>query len=82
VGLVIIGSVLAQETVLGAGYFLDPKVIASFAMWAVYVALLFIRRSAGLRGRRAAYLSGAVFVVMLAVLAANVFSRVHRFGGQ
>ena len=81
VGLVI-GSVLAQETVLGAGYFLDPKVIASFAMWAVYVALLFIRRSAGLRGRRAAYLSGAVFVVMLAVLAANVFSRVHRFGGQ
>jgi ABC-type uncharacterized transport system permease subunit len=81
VGLVI-GSVLAQETVLGAGYFLDPKVIASFAMWAVYVALLFIRRSAGLRGRRAAYLSGAVFVVMLAVLAANVLSRVHRFGGQ
>jgi hypothetical protein len=26
------------------------------------------------------YLSGAVFLVMLAVLAANVFSRVHWFG--
>ena len=81
VGLVI-GSVLAQETVLGAGYFRDPKVIASFAMWAIYVTLLFVRRSAGLRGRRAVYLSGAVFLVMLAVLAANVFSRVHRFGPQ
>ena len=81
VGL-LIGSVLAQETVLGAAYFRDPKVIASFAMWAVYVTLLFVRRSAGLRGRRAVYLSGAVFLVMLAVLVAIVFSRVHRFGPQ
>jgi ABC-type uncharacterized transport system permease subunit len=65
---------------LGAAYFLDPKVIASFAMWVVYVALLFVRRTAGLRGRRAAYLSGAVFLIMLAVMAANVFSRIHRYG--
>jgi ABC-type uncharacterized transport system permease subunit len=81
VGLVI-GSVLVQETPLGAAYFLDPKVLASFGMWLVYVLLLFIRRTAGLRGRKAAYLSGAVFVVMLAVWAANIFSRVHRFGAQ
>jgi ABC-type uncharacterized transport system permease subunit len=81
VGLVI-GSVLAQETARGAAYFYDPKVIASFAMWAVYVALLFVRRSAGLRGRRAAYLSGVVFLVMLMVLAANLVSRIHRFGPQ
>lgn len=79
VGLVI-GSVLAQETVLGAAYFRDPKVIASFVMWAVYVLLLFVRSTAGLRGRKAAYLSGAVFLVMLAVWAANLFSQVHRFG--
>ena len=79
VGLVI-GSVLAQETPLGAAYFLDPKVIASFVMWVVYVALLFVRRTAGLRGRRAAYLSGAVFLVMLVVWPANVISRVHRYG--
>ena len=81
VGLVI-GSVLAQETALGAAYFRDPKVIASFAMWAVYVALLLVRRSAGLRGRRAAYVSGAALVVMMAVWAANLFSHVHRFGPQ
>ena len=79
VGLAI-GSVLAQETALGAAYFRDPKVIASFAMWAVYVALLLVRRSAGLRGRRAAYVSGAALVVMMAVWAANLVSHVHRFG--
>jgi len=81
VGL-IIGSVLTQETPLGASYFLDPKVIASFASWAVYVLLLFIRHSAGLRGRKAAYVSGGVLVVMMAVWAANLFSHVHRFGVQ
>jgi ABC-type uncharacterized transport system permease subunit len=81
VGL-IIGSVLAQETALGAAYFADPKVIASFISWAVYVLLLFVRRSVGLRGRKAAYLSGAVLVVMMAVWAANLFSHVHRFGLQ
>ncbi len=81
VGLVI-GSVLAQESPLGAAYFLDPKVIASFVSWAVYVLLLFIRRSAGLRGRRAAYVSGGVLVVVMVVWAANLFSHVHRFGMQ
>jgi len=79
VGLVI-GSVLVQETVLGAAYFRDPKILASFVMWATYVLLLFVRSTAGLRGRKAAYLSGAVFLVMLAVWAANQFSQVHRYG--
>src|ERR1035441_5478447 len=79
VGLVI-GSVLAQETVLGARYFRDPKVIASFIMWAVYVLLLFVCSNAFFRVRRGSYLSGAVFLVMLAVWAANQFSQVHRYG--
>jgi ABC-type uncharacterized transport system permease subunit len=79
VGL-LLGAVLVQETALGAAYFLDPKVLASFAMWGLYVLLLFLRQSAGLRGRRAAYLSGVVLVVMLAVWAANLVSHVHRFG--
>lgn len=79
IGLAI-GSVLAQETPLGAAYFADPKVIASFVSWCVYVLLLYVRHSAGLRGRRAAYISGGVLVVMLIVWAANFFSHVHRFG--
>jgi ABC-type uncharacterized transport system permease subunit len=79
VGL-LIGAVLVQETSLGAAYFLDPKIIAAFVSWAIYVLLLLVRRTAGLRGRRAAYLSGAVFVVMMAVWTANLFSHVHGFG--
>src|SRR5258708_9552852 len=69
VGLVI-GSVLGQSTVLGAAYFKDPKVIASYVMWAFYVMPLFVRSTAGLRGRKAAYLSGAVLLAMLAAWAA------------
>jgi ABC-type uncharacterized transport system permease subunit len=79
VGL-ILGAVLVQETDLGASYFRDPKVVASFLMWGVYILLLFLRRTAGLRGRKAAYLSGAVLAFMLAVWAANLVSHVHRFG--
>jgi len=78
VGLVI-GSVLAQET-FGAAYFSDPKIILSFVLWAVYAGLLLVRRTTSLRGRRAAWLSGTVFLVMLGVLVANVFSQVHRYG--
>lgn len=74
----LVGSLLAQESV-GPAYFFDPKVLLSFAMWALYVVLLYIRRSAGLRGRRAAYLSTGVFIVILLVWAANQFSQVHRF---
>ena len=74
----LVGSLLAQESV-GPAYFFDPKVLLSFAMWVLYVVLLHIRRSAGLRGRRAAYLSSGVFMVMLLVWAANQFSQVHRF---
>jgi ABC-type uncharacterized transport system permease subunit len=75
----VIGSVLAQER-FGAAYFYDPKIILSFVLWLVYAALLLLRRTAGLRGRKAAWLCGAVFLVMLSVLLANAFSQVHRYG--
>ena len=74
----LIGSLIAQQT-YGAGYFLDPKVLLSFALWLAYVGMIFIRRHSGLRGRRAIYLSGFVFLVVLAVWSANQFSAVHRF---
>jgi ABC-type uncharacterized transport system permease subunit len=72
------GSLIAQES-FGAAYFADPKIWLSFLMWGFYVGMLFIRRSTGLRGRRAVYLSSLVFLAMLSVWAANVFSSVHRF---
>jgi ABC-type uncharacterized transport system permease subunit len=72
------GSLIAQQSV-GAAYFLDPKVLLSFGMWLLYVGMLLVRRSTGLRGRRAIYLSSFVFLVMLSVWAANQLSSVHRF---
>jgi ABC-type uncharacterized transport system permease subunit len=72
------GSLIAQESV-GASYFRDPKVLLSFGMWLLYVVMLFVRRSTGLRGKRAVYLSGLVFVVMISVWAANQLSSVHRY---
>ncbi|WP_263365826.1 cytochrome c biogenesis protein CcsA [Edaphobacter bradus] len=74
----LIGSLIAQQTI-GPSYFLDTKVLLSFAMWIAYIGMIYIRRHSGLRGRRAVYLSGFVFLVVLAVWAANQFSAVHRF---
>lgn len=77
----LIGSALAANQ-YGAVYFRDPKVLLSFVMWLAYVGMIAIRRSAGLRGRRAVWLSSFVFVVMLAVWSANQVSTVHRFAGR
>jgi ABC-type uncharacterized transport system permease subunit len=74
----LIGSVIAQED-YGAKYFSDPKILLTFGLWIAYVAMIFIRRGSGLRGRRAVYLSSFVVLVVLFVWAANQFSAVHRF---
>ena len=74
----LIGSVIAQHD-FGSAYFRDPKILLAFAMWIAYIAMIFIRRVSGLRGRRAVYLSSFVFLVVLAVWSANQFSVVHRF---
>lgn len=74
----LIGSLLAQESV-GPAYFRDPKVVLSFGMWLLYIGMLLVRRTRGLRGRRAIYWSSLVILVMLSVWAANIFSSVHRF---
>jgi len=74
----LIGSVIAQAN-YGARYFSDPKILLTFGLWIAYVAMIFIRRASGLRGRRAVYLSSFVILVVLFVWAANQFSAVHKF---
>jgi ABC-type uncharacterized transport system permease subunit len=74
----LIGSVIAQAD-YGAKYFSDPKILLTFVLWLAYVAMIFIRRASGLRGRRAVYLSSFVILVVCFVWAANQFSAVHRF---
>ncbi len=72
------GSLVAQERI-GPSYFADPKVLMSFALWVLYVLMIYVRRSTGFRGRRAVYLSSLIFIAMIGVWAANLVSSVHRF---
>lgn len=74
----LIGALIAQAD-YGPMYFADPKILLTFVLWIAYVAMIFIRRSSGLRGRRAVYLSSFVVLAVLFVWAANQFSAVHRF---
>ncbi len=75
----LIGAVLARAQPNGALFLRDPKILLAFAMWLAYIGMIHIRRIAGLRGRRAIYLSSFAFVVILAVYASNQLSAVHRF---
>src|SRR3954462_7259803 len=77
IGLVA-GSVVA-EAQFGSAFFLDPKILLSLLMWAMYMLLLFTRWNSGWRGRRAAFLSSFAFLVALIAWGANYFSGVHRF---
>ena len=72
------GSVVAVTT-YGRVDFLDPKILLSVLMWAVYMVMVFTRWNSGWRGRRAAVLATFAFVAALAAWAANYFSTMHRF---
>jgi len=74
----IAGTVVAQST-YGRVNLLDPKILLSILMWAVYLILLYTRWSAGWRGRRAAYLAAGAFAAAVVAWAANYFSTIHRF---
>ncbi len=71
------GMVIAQAR-FGRVDILDPKILLSVLMWAVYLVLVYTRWSAGWRGRRAAYLAAGVFAMAIVAWAANYFSAVHR----
>ena len=74
----IAGTVVAQAK-FGTVNLLDPKILLSLLMWAVYLVLLYTRWSAGWRGRRAAYLAAGAFAFALIAWFANYFSAIHRF---
>lgn len=74
----IAGSILGEAR-QGASYFLDAKILLSILTWILYLVLLYSRWSAGWRGRRAAFLSSAVFATAVLAWAANSLSHTHRF---
>lgn len=74
----IAGSVVA-ETTYGRVDLLDPKILLSILMWAVYLIMVYTRWNAGWRGRKAAVLASAAFVAAIVAWVANYFSTMHRF---
>jgi ABC-type uncharacterized transport system permease subunit len=74
----ILGTVVA-ESAYGRVDFLDPKILISILMWAVYLVMVYMRLSAGWRGRRAALLASMAFAAAVVAWAANYFSGMHRF---
>src|SRR5438477_4235555 len=75
------GSVVAVTT-YGHVDFLDPKILLSLLMWAVYMEMEFKRWTYGWCGRRAEFLASFAFVAALAAWAANYFSAIHRFAAS
>jgi len=74
----IAGSVVA-ESAYGKVDLLDPKILLSILMWAVYLLMVYTRIEAGWRGRRAAMLASVAFVTAIVAWIANYFSGMHRF---
>jgi len=74
----VLGSIVAEST-YGRVDFLDPKILLSVLMWVVYLLMVYMRLSAGWRGRRAALLASVAFVAAIVAWAANYFSGMHRF---
>lgn len=73
----IAGTVIAQST--GRLNLLDPKILLSILMWAVYLVMLYTRWNSGWRGRRAAIMATLAFAAAIVAWAANYFSGIHRF---
>ena len=71
------GTVVAEST-YGRMDLLDPKILLSFLMWAVYLLLVYTRLNAGWRGRRAALLASTAFAAAIVAWAANYFSTMHK----
>jgi ABC-type transport system involved in cytochrome c biogenesis permease subunit len=59
----------------------DPKILVALVSWGIYSFALFARRTIGWSGRRAAYLSGVAFAVVLLnfVLVGYFLTKSHNF---
>jgi len=62
------------------GWESDPKVLAALATWAIYLLLIYLRLTAGWRGKRAALMSMVGFVsVLFTFLGARYLGGLHSF---
>lgn len=76
----LLAGVIWAEQDWVSGWQRDPKVIAAFATWLIYLILIYLRLTAGWRGRRAALISIAGFLsVLFTFLGAGYLGGLHRF---
>jgi ABC-type transport system involved in cytochrome c biogenesis permease subunit len=68
---VITGSTWAYVE-FGTSWLADPKIAISFVTWLFYLLMVFLRWSAGWRGRKAAILALTVLICSAATWAAHV----------
>ena len=62
------------------GWQSDPKVIAALVTWGIYLALIYLRLTAGWRGKRAALISMIGFLsVLFTFLGARYLGGLHYF---
>ena len=62
------------------GWHSDPKVIAALATWGIYLLLIYLRLTAGWRGKRAAMISMAGFLsVLFTFLGVRYLGGLHSF---
>jgi ABC-type uncharacterized transport system permease subunit len=71
-----------KTTSPGVVVFLDPKILLSHLMWAVYMVMVFTRWNSGWRGRPAVFLATFAFVAAIVVRFVNYFSAMHRFAAS
>ena len=66
-GLIIVTT--SPDNPLGAGWWHHPKVVLAACVWVIYALVMNVRHATHFRGSRAAWLSVAGFVLILAVFA-------------
>lgn len=75
----LVGVIRAEQDWV-QGWYQDPKVIAAAATWTIYLLLIYLRATAGWRGRRAAWLSLVGFAsVLFTYLGASWLGGQHSF---
>jgi ABC-type uncharacterized transport system permease subunit len=70
-GGIVVGSIWACVD-RGTGWITDPRIVISFVTWAIYLALVFFRSSAGWRGRKAAILAIAALFCSVATWVTHI----------
>lgn len=75
----VVGTVWAEQQ-WEEGWHRDPKVIAASVTWGIYLILLYLRLTAGWRGKRAALMSLAGFLsILFTLLGVGYFGGLHKF---